>query len=1238
MLTVENTNNPQIQSLNKKQCGSGDAVGDTGGDPATPSPAVVQAQLNGGEAPERPLNGRFWVLQSSDDEAEEEDAMAEASPFSDADSFRYLCRTPEVVDDRDLFESTQELARRAIKRLQRRQVQRTAAMDFMAMKGTLTSPLSTSLGRSTPKSLNLPVLEPSVFHDDGQEGWTVVHRRRWSPELDTKTSDPVIKPVISGRSKNTGMGLNFHNSVLPIRNGPARTARYRPIPRSTDRSVETQGPIQVKVGGAVAGHAFRHLLGFAWRKIEKGEQVVQQPPSRSMSGDGGHGGFNPGRGAFNQGRGGFQSRGGFAAGRGGNARGRMGQGGGRGGRGFNGGRGYQGTGHTTSARNFVQGESSGTAGGGNFTSNREENWGGQRNYNSNFYSNNRAGYGNNQMRWVGQNNVGRGGAFQPRFRGNNDAVGATARGPIDAELLHQTVQAVVAAVAAAQKTPEVMNGSTGAAGVPDPKAAMVNPTVTAHPVNKAVEPMGVQGARENEGAGNAKKKKDDKEVCFRCKKPGHFIDDCTTPYCDICESIHHISSACHLLQAPKPTAILHGYANEALMFFEMPCGAFKAKVENPKLVKVSVEGEVMTIPEIIEHMKKIVPSEKFHWEVYHYKDNVYRVKLPSKQEVQRLKNFGSYVCPLKDTVLFFDYWSSVEEPLYMLPEVWVRVDGLPSDMRADYLSLWGIGSLFGKTLDVDMPFTRKNKLLRIKIGCLDRNLIPLDSDVFIRRGFYKLHFEVEIDQVAQEVNMAEASEDKNGDGDPNNGLGNGDGHNDMDMDAKGADDEGNANNNGQHENGATNGVEGMQEQCAQVEEINIGTLKVPLSPLGNDSLDSNLTQKYTVFLPILHAQKHSLKDEICADYYADFGSVTPTSGLPRDRKHVALDTVLSADSGHLHADAAATGSVGQQHDGMLTTASSPSVQPAQVAASRHGANPSAPNAAQERVAVGCGALPTRHAGDKHSSGATDEAGSDAVTPLSARRSFSVVSSQKIQPHAATVRAEKNGDRANHWTHNELMMRAAENGLGGSSVHAIGMSNTESLHNLNFDDICVNINFTHHDSHECHDVDAVKQVDHDGGSSLSHNKGEVHTGEVRGILRDASSFNNNGAPLTPFENSSCNVTQDTPISLVDIDHVSHCPSIEEVIAFGGIPRPTGGVRSSARLGGQPNADMPQMEKAMKKAQMKDVAVPSGYSYGFPLGPAVGSAFSGGTAGCHGFWLHTAPDGRSGYLVPGWLAAY
>ncbi|XP_071680630.1 uncharacterized protein [Lolium perenne] len=98
-----------------------------------------------------------------------------------------------------------------------------------------------------------------------------------------------------------------------------------------------------------------------------------------------------------------------------------------------------------------------------------------------------------------------------------------------------------------------------------------------------------------------------------------------------------------------------------------------------------------------------------------------------------------------------------------------------------------------------------------------------------------------------------------------------------------------------------------------------------------------------------------------------------------------------------------------------------------------------------------------------------------------------------------------------------------------------------------------------------------------------------------------------------------------------------PTMEEVIAFGGIPQPSLDVRTSARLGGQPDGDMSQMEKAMRNAQLRDGASSIGYPYGVTLGPVVGSSVTRGTAGCYGYWMHTAPDGRSGYLVPGWLAA-
>ncbi|KAM0879421.1 hypothetical protein ACQ4PT_034237 [Festuca glaucescens] len=304
-----------------------------------------------------------------------------------------------------------------------------------------------------------------------------------------------------------------------------------------------------------------------------------------MDGNGGQEGFNPGRGRFNAGRGGFvNGRGGFGPGRGGGnnrggyaARGGCGlgaapsQGAGRGGRGYSAGRGSYGNNGFGGGRHYAHGESSGTAGMG--SGHHEDNWGGMNtNFQrgANFNNNARFGHGANQQRW----NSGRGGGFQYRPRGTD--TGVPSRSGIDADLLQQTVQEVVDAVTAATKAVEPSAVPVShAAGVDGDRGQQVGmpvaaPTTSQLPTVISQEPQDNQGVgakgKENEGQGALKKKKEDKAGCFRCKKPGHYIDDCPTPFCDLCESIHHATSACHLLNAPKPTTILHGWGFYKLHF------------------------------------------------------------------------------------------------------------------------------------------------------------------------------------------------------------------------------------------------------------------------------------------------------------------------------------------------------------------------------------------------------------------------------------------------------------------------------------------------------------------------------------------------------------------------------------------------------------------------------------------------------------------------------------------------
>ncbi|KAM0903879.1 hypothetical protein ACQ4PT_018401 [Festuca glaucescens] len=351
-----------------------------------------------------------------------------------------------------------------------------------------------------------------------------------------------------------------------------------------------------------------------------------------------------------------------------------GRGGGYNNRFFGGGNGRQG--------NFVAGESSGMAGdrddgqgqsfpaefgsnfghfnrGSNFN-NYNRNKGNQqyrpRNYgNNNFNSNNRNGYNGGRSNFNQYRKNG-GGSIDPVIQNGASLAG------ISPDLLKEAMQGVVAALAAAAQR-------GGAEGIPNsvcdvaPTAGQSDAPVVQRPQAlvpgpQQAQPMQLDSATlpKPDAPNPAKKaKKAEKNPCFRCKQPGHQIDTCTTPVCDICESPNHISSACPLLQAPKPSVTMYGYAIEHLTFFELPTGGtYKPKVDNVKLVKVTVEGDPMSIPEIAECLRRIVPVENFQWEIYNFQNNVFRVKFPNKSEAQRMKTFRTYPVPDRASDLIFE--------------------------------------------------------------------------------------------------------------------------------------------------------------------------------------------------------------------------------------------------------------------------------------------------------------------------------------------------------------------------------------------------------------------------------------------------------------------------------------------------------------------------------------------------------------------------------------------------------
>jgi hypothetical protein len=110
------------------------------------------------------------------------------------------------------------------------------------------------------------------------------------------------------------------------------------------------------------------------------------------------------------------------------------------------------------------------------------------------------------------------------------------------------------------------------------------------------------------------------------------------------------------------------------------------------------------------------------------------------------------------------------EPTSKLPEIWILMSGIPQRRIGDFLAMWSLGTLFGKTLKVDMKYTWEKGVLRILVGCLDFRRIPAKERIFIADGFYDISFEVEVQRDLEMITAANPGEEpSDNDGHGNNG-------------------------------------------------------------------------------------------------------------------------------------------------------------------------------------------------------------------------------------------------------------------------------------------------------------------------------------------------------------------------------------------------------------------------------------------------------------------------------------
>ncbi|KAM0911789.1 hypothetical protein ACQ4PT_013217 [Festuca glaucescens] len=213
----------------------------------------------------------------------------------------------------------------------------------------------------------------------------------------------------------------------------------------------------------------------------------------------------------------------------------------------------------------------------------------------------------------------------------------------------------------------------------------------------------------------------DKMQCLKCTEFGHFADACSAVLCIYCEKISHESKDCPLLSMPKPVAITYGVSRNELMFHEVPASS-----------------------------EWIIPGNH-QWDLTPTDDGAFKALFPSKANLVRMTKIINVPVPGTNMFLKFEEWSAADLDRFYITPVWVRVHGVCYKERCDYLLLFGVGSLIGKTKEVDIVFTRAHRMVRmlVEVTRVEHILTTTVDHMYDGQG-YGLIFKLESEPIKEQ--------------------------------------------------------------------------------------------------------------------------------------------------------------------------------------------------------------------------------------------------------------------------------------------------------------------------------------------------------------------------------------------------------------------------------------------------------------------------------------------------------
>ncbi|XP_040242995.1 uncharacterized protein [Aegilops tauschii subsp. strangulata] len=179
------------------------------------------------------------------------------------------------------------------------------------------------------------------------------------------------------------------------------------------------------------------------------------------------------------------------------------------------------------------------------------------------------------------------------------------------------------------------------------------------------------------------------------------------------------------------------------MFFETPTmRSCRPWLENAKTGIIRVTKGTLSEDQVILELKRLV-SSSVQWALLRIDETTFKVDYPTKFDLDKINEFGMCKVPGSACILEFDEWKRNDPVGVPLVQIWVRFFGLPPEPLNDFLETWSLGSLIGKTLEVDMTFTRMHGISRMRVGVLDVDAVPCFLGWVYEGMSYDLRIEIE---------------------------------------------------------------------------------------------------------------------------------------------------------------------------------------------------------------------------------------------------------------------------------------------------------------------------------------------------------------------------------------------------------------------------------------------------------------------------------------------------------------